>query len=147
MDKSVQVSLHDDIHLDCFKFLFRKYKAFQSCYREIKINSINGKKSEFEISEINPPIICGFEYWSNLSYGNMRIKDSCFIINRLEMVVSDKLIILNINLKIKILDTEKGKLLQEILDQVEFKVIPLYKSDKIVEISGFYVTSSLKQSA
>ena len=144
---TVKVTLDEVIHMDCFKSLLEKYRDFKSCYREIKINSITGKKSQFEISQMNPPILCGFENQEDSNYNVFRLKDSCFTINSIDLIVNNKLEILDINLKIKILDTDNGRLLETIVDQVEFRVYKIQGLGEIKEVYGFYACSNLKLSA
>jgi hypothetical protein len=147
MIMTVKVTLDEVIHLDCFKSLLEKYRDFTSCYREIKINSITGKKSQFEISQMNPPIICGFENQETSNYNIFRLKESCFTINSIDLIVNNKLEILDINLKIKIMDTDNGKILETIIDQVEFRVFRISRSDELKEVSGFYACNNIKLSA
>jgi hypothetical protein len=144
---TTKVILDEFINLDSFKSLLGKYQDFKSCYRELKINSITGKKSKFEISELNPPMICGFEKKENYSYNVFHVSQSCFTINSIDMVVNDKLQVIDIHLKIKILDTESGKLLSEVLEDVEFRTWNTYKDGEVYEVYGFYAISSLKLSA
>lgn len=141
---TVKVTIDEILHLDCFKSLLQKYRDFTSCYREIKINSIVGKKSHFEISELNPPIVCGFETPEKSNYNIFRLKDSCFAIKSIDMVVNDKLVVLEINLYIKVLDTDNGKLLREIIDQVDFR---LFTMTNPKEVYGFYASASIRPSA
>jgi hypothetical protein len=138
----VKVNLVESLPLDCFKGLLQKYRDFISCYRELKINSITGKKSQFEITELNPPIICGFEKEENYSFGVFPISRSCFTITSIDMVVNDSLDVVDIYLEINILNTERGKLLSEILEDVEFRTCKSYKYEKVHEVYGFYATSS-----
>ncbi len=143
----VKVNLDEFLPLDCFRGLLDKYRDFKSCYRELKINSITGKKSKFEISELNPPIICGFEKEENYNYYVFPISRSCFTITSIDMVVNDSLDVIDIYLDINILDTERGKLLSEILEDVEFRTCKSYKYGNVHEVYGFYATSSLMEAS
>jgi hypothetical protein len=144
---TVKVTINEIIHLDCFKSLLQKYRDFTSCYREIKINCITGKKSQLEISEMNPPIVCGFETHEPSNYNVFRVKDSCFTVNSINLIVNSKLEVIDVFLQIRILDTDNGKLLNDILEQVQFRTYNLRANDKITEIYGFYAASTLKLSA
>ena len=57
----VDVKLENFHNLECFKNILEKYRDYKSFYRELKINSLLGNKSQFDIDDINPPLICGFE--------------------------------------------------------------------------------------
>lgn len=144
---TVKVTIDEIPHLDCFKSLLQKYRDFTSCYREIKINSITGKKSQLEISEMNPPIICGFESQEQSNYNIFRVKDSCFTINSIKLIVNSELEVLDVILEINVLETDNGKLLNDIIERVQFKAYNLRFNNRISEIYGFYATGNLKLSA
>jgi hypothetical protein len=144
---TVKVTIDEVLNLDCFKSLLQRYRDFTSCYREIKINSITGKKSQLEISEMNPPIICGFETQEHCNYNIFRVKDSCFTINSIKLIVNSKLEVVDVFLEINVLDTDNGKLLNDIIEQVQFKTYNLISINKITEVYGFYASSTLKLSA
>ena len=53
-----KVNLKEKYNLECFKYLLEKYRDYKSIHREIKINSILGKKCQFDITDIYPPLLC-----------------------------------------------------------------------------------------
>jgi hypothetical protein len=143
----ITVKLDEFLPLDDFKKLLEKYRDFRSCYRELKINSITGKKSQFEICELNPPIICGLEEQQLPTEEiNFRLKDSAFSIMSMLFIVDHNLYVTKINLQINILNTPCGKILLNLLEighTVDFRVVKLNFSD-IQEITGFQACTKSK---
>ena len=141
----VDVKLENYYNLESFKKILEKYRDYKSFYRELKINSLLGNKSQFDIEEIYPPIIGGFED-STVFQSTFRLKESAFSINSMSFIVDKDLKVINISLDIKLLETPNGKILKEIIELVEFRVsVVNYKND--FEILGFQACSKNKISA
>ena len=68
---------------------------------------------------------------------------SAFSVNSMSFVVDKDINVTKITLDIKILETPKGKILLELLDIIDFRVITLHYAD-YYEITGFQACSSLK---
>jgi hypothetical protein len=141
----VDVKLNDFHNLECFRSILEKYRDYKSFYRELKINSLLGNKSQFDIEEINPPIIGGFED-DQLSFGSFRLKDSAFSIKSMSFVVDKDLNVIKISLDIDILETPNGKLLLDLLNighTIDFRVVIIQYYD-YYEITGFQACSKDK---
>ncbi len=98
----VDVKLENFHNLECFKNILEKYRDYKSFYRELKINSLLGNKSQFDIDDINPPLICGFEDDTS-SFRIFSLKDSAFSVNSMSFVVDKDINVTKIKLDIKIL--------------------------------------------
>ncbi len=144
----VDVKLENFHNLECFKNILEKYRDYKSFYREIKINSLLGNKSQFDITNMNPPLICGLDTVSSDEY-SFRLKDSTFSINSMSFVVDKDLNVIKINLDINILETPNGKILLNLLEighTIDFRVVILH-SYNYYEINGFQACSKSKLSA
>lgn len=144
----VDVKLENFHNLECFKNILEKYRDYKSFYREIKINSLLGNKSQFDITDMNPPLICGLDTISSDEY-SFRLKDSTFSINSMSFVVDKDLNVIKINLDINILETPNGKILLNLLEighTIDFRVVILH-SYNYYEINGFQACSKSKLSA
>ncbi len=142
----VDVKLENFYNLESFKNILDKYRDFKSFHRELKINSLLGKKSQFEIEEINPPIICGLESNESCTYKTFSLKDSAFSINSIYFVVEESLNVLKISINIEILKTLNGELLRNIINLVDFRLVVL-QSYNNVEIIGFQACSRTSSAA
>ena len=138
----VDVKLENFHNLECFRSILEKYRDYKSFYRELKINSLLGNKSQFDITDIDPPLICGLEDDTS-SFRTFALKDSAFTIKSMSFIVDKDLNVINISLDIKILETPKGKILLELIDIIDFRVVTLYYMD-YYEIIRFQACSNLK---
>jgi hypothetical protein len=141
----VDVKLENFHNLECFKNILEKYRDYKSFYRELKINSLLGNKSQFDIDDINPPLICGFEDDTS-SFRVFSLKDSAFFVNSMSFVVDKDINVIKISLDIKILESPKGKILLNILEighSIDFRVVTLNYVD-YYEITGFQACSRTK---
>ena len=136
----VDVKLENYYNLESFRKILEKYRDYKSFYRELKINSLLGNKSQFDIEEIHPPIIGGFED-STVLPSTFRLKESAFSVNSMSFIVGKDLKVINIFLDINLLETPNGKILKELIELVEFRVsVVNYKND--FEILGFQACKS-----
>jgi len=138
----VDVKMENFHNLECFRSILEKYRDYKSFYRELKINSLLGNKSQFDITDINPPLICGFEDDTS-SFRTFSLQDSAFNIDSMSFIVDKDLNVINISLDIKILETPKGKILLELIDIIDFRVVTLHYAD-YYEITRFQACSNLK---
>jgi hypothetical protein len=141
----VDVKLENFHNLECFRSILEKYRDYKSFYRELKINSLLGNKSQFDITDINPPLICVFED-DQVSFGTFRIKDSAFTINSMSFIVDKDINVIKINLDIKVLETPNGKILLDLLEighTIDFRVVILNYIG-YYEITGFQACSRTK---
>ena len=145
---TVKVTLDSSIPLEAFIKILERYRDFTSCYRELKINSLTGKNSMFEVSEMNPPIVCGFETIEESKFNIFRVKDSCFTINSMELKINNNFRVIELSINIKILETDNGRLLEEIFDSCQFKLYTTKsKNDEITEVYGFFASSDMNSAA
>jgi len=143
----VDVKLENFHNLECFKNILEKYRDYKSFYRELKINSLLGNKSQFDITDINPSLICGLDTISD-EY-SFRLKDSAFSINSMSFVVDKDLNVIKITLDINVLETTNGKILLNLLEIghiIDFRVVVLHYYD-YYEINGFQACSKSKIAA
>lgn len=142
----VDVKLENSHNLECFKNILEKYRDYKSFHRELKINSLLGNKSQFDITDINPPLICGLDTMSSDEY-SFRLKDSAFTINSMSFVVNKDLNVIKITLDINILETTpNGKILLNLLKVghlIDFRVVILHYYD-YYEINGFQACNRCK---
>ena len=132
----VDVKLENFHNLECFRNILEKYRDYKSFYRELKINSLLGNKSQFDIDDINPPLVCGFENDTS-SFRVFSLKDSAFFVNSMSFVVDKDINVIKISLDIKIL---------EIGHTIDFRVVILNYMD-YYEITGFQACSKDKLAA
>jgi hypothetical protein len=141
----VDVKLNNLHNLECFRNILEKYRDYKSFYRELKINSVLGNKSQFDINDINPPLIGGFEDDSS-SFGTFRLKDSSFSISSMSFIVDKDLNVIKISLDIRILETPNGKILLSLLEighTIDFRAVILHYAN-YYEITGFQACSISK---
>ena len=139
----VDVKLENSHNLESFKNILEKYRDYKSFHRELKINSLLGNKSQFDINDINPPLIGGFGNDSS-SLGNL--KESSFSINSMSFIVDKDLNVIKITLDIRILETPNGKILLDLLKighTIDFRVVIINYMD-YYEIEGFQACSRSK---
>lgn len=144
----VDVKLENFHNLECFKNILEKYRDYKSFCRELKINSLLGNKSQFDITDINPSLICGLDTTSSDEY-SFRLKDSAFSINSMSFVVDKDLNVIKITLDINVLETPNGKILLNLLEIghiIDFRVVILHYYD-YYEINGFQACSRSKLAA
>ena len=144
----VDVKLENFHNLECFRNILEKYRDYKAFYRELKINSLLGNKSQFDIDDINPPLVCGFENDTS-SFRVFSLKDSAFFVNSMSFVVDKDINVIKISLDIKILETPKGKILLDLLEighTIDFRVVILNYMD-YYEITGFQACSKDKLAA
>lgn len=55
-----KVNLYNTYNLESLKVLLSRYFNFKECARDIKIESIFNKKTQFDITDIKPPIVANF---------------------------------------------------------------------------------------
>jgi hypothetical protein len=136
----VEVNLEKSLSFDSFESLLNKYKDYKSFFREIKINSLIDKGSQFCIEDIYPPLICGLDPEHKNSQV-FRLLDSCFRVKSMNFIIKSNLLVDKISLDIEILDTPHGKLLKDMIDLVIFKLEYIHTHDEI-NIIGFYATTN-----
>ena len=144
----VDVKLENFHNLECFRNILEKYRDYKAFYRELKINSLLGNKSQFDIDDINPPLVCGFEDDTS-SFRVFSLMDSAFSVNSMSFVVDKDINVIKISLDIKILETPKGKMLLNILEigySIDFRVVTFHYPD-YYEITRFQVCSKDKLAA
>ena len=144
----VDVKLENFHNLECFRNILEKYRDYNAFYRELKINSLLGNKSQFDIDDINPPLICGFEDDTS-SFRVFSLKDSTFSVNSMSFVVDKDINVTKLTLDIKILETPKGKMLLNILEighSIDFRVVTFHYAD-YYEITRFQACSKDKLAA
>lgn len=64
-----KVKLSKEYKIDSLRNLLSKYQPFKQCLREIKIGSLIGQLSQFDIEDLNPPILVTVDD-SNIIYSN-----------------------------------------------------------------------------
>jgi len=135
------VNLKERYNLECFKHLLEKYSDYKSIYREIKINSILGKKCQFEITDIVPPLLCnlGTDNHSSNTLLTTNLKNIAFKINEMTLIVNSDLEVEDIMIDIKILETPNGKILENLIDSVIINPV-IMKSPSEYFIVGFYAS-------
>ena len=109
-----EVELNPEIrNIKNFKILLERYKNYQSCIRDIKINTVLGQKCLFEVEEINPPIYCEMsneqERWDLLSLSHAALS-----INTMSFKIDDNMNIISLNIKYDIINSKIGKLFTEL---------------------------------
>ncbi len=133
------VNLKEKYNLECFKHLLEKYRDYKSIYREIKINSILGKKCQFEITDIYPPLLCNLCSDDNPPSTMIELKSVAFKINEITLIVNSNLLVDNIQINIEILETQNGKILESLIDLVVINPL-IMKTVNEYFIVGFYAS-------
>lgn len=144
----VDVKLDNLHNLECFRKILEKYRDFKSFYRELKINSVLGNKSQFDINDINPPLIGGFEA-DNSSFASLSLEDWSFSVNSISFIVDSDLNVIEISLDINTLETTNGQLLHNLIEfehDIDFRV-KIMSHSNYYEVTGFQVCSDSKLSA
>jgi hypothetical protein len=142
----VNVKLENFHNLECFRNILDKYRDYKSIYRELKINSVLGNKSELEINDIIPPIMGVVDDNSSIF---INLNNVTFIINSMIFTIDKDLNVIKILLDIKILETFSNilseKTQNEIENLIDFRLILLYSYD-YYEITGFQACSKESKS-
>jgi hypothetical protein len=150
-----RVNLREKYNLESFKHLLEKYRDYKSIYREIKINSILGKKCQFDITEINPPLLCELGI-SNENISTTNLKNVAFRINEISFIIDGDLEVIELILNIEILETPNGKLLESLINSgialqinpkiMEWGAIPTKQLEQKF-IIGFYANYEFNEAA
>jgi hypothetical protein len=143
------VNLKERYNLECFKYLLEKYRDYKSIYREIKINSILGKKCQFDITEINPPLLCELGI-SEIFSSTTNLKNVAFRINEISFIIDSHLEVNEIILNIEILETPNGKLLKSLINSgIDLQINPIIMGVKVKQkfIIGFYAYYEYNEAA
>jgi hypothetical protein len=144
-----KVNLRKKYNLKCFKYLLEKYRDYKSIYREIRINSILGKKCQFDITEINPPLLCELGICDeNISTTNL--KNVAFRINEISFIIDNNLEVNELILNIEILETPNGKLLKSLINSgIDLQINPRIMGVKVKQkfIIGFYAYHEYNEAA
>jgi hypothetical protein len=138
----VDVKLENTFNLESFKKILEKYSNYKSFYRELKINSLLGKKSQFDIQDIKPVIFGGFED-DKINATTFRIKESAFSISSISFVVDKYLNVNKISLDIEILQTTHGEILSKLINFVDFRPEVIYYKE-YYEVIGFVACNNSK---
>lgn len=130
-----EVKLQSDIQkLTCFEYIFNKYQGYQSCIREIRINTILGKKCEFLIDKINPPLLCNYIESIDEILNLERNINKLILINSISFIIDDNLNINKLYLEFDYIEDDIQKLLTNNIIEILPKVTN-YKN----QIIGFYI--------
>jgi len=134
-----KVQLGNQINkIDNFQLLLEKYKDYKSCIRDIKINTILGKKCLFEVENMSPPIYCDFKSNSEVSLQNLAIK-----IEKISFIIDSNLEIEDLEICYQVLETKMGKLVNELQSYgIELKINPKIMSygwRNNTQVEGFYI--------
>lgn len=138
----VEVKFENTLNLESFIKILEKYSNYKSFLRELKINSLLGKKSQFDIQDIKPPIFGGFED-NEVKAATFRLKDSAFSVNSISFVVDKYLNVNKISLDIELLQTSHGEILSKLINFVDFKPEVIYYKDHY-EVIGFVACNNSK---
>lgn len=135
------VNLKEKYNLECFKHLLEKYRDYKSIYREIKINSILGKKCQFDITDIYPPLLCnlGTDNHSSNVLITTDLKSVAFKINEITLIINSDLEVENIMVDIEILETLNGKILESLIELAVINPVVMQSIDEYF-IVGFYAS-------
>lgn len=111
------IELTDDIKkFECFELLLKKYKDYKSCLRDIKINTILGKKCALNIDEIYPEILC------NLKVTEVDLYSPALKINKMSFIIDNSLIISSLKINYEIVD---GDYTQKSIESGVLKIYPI----------------------
>ena len=130
-----QIDLNPEIrNIESFKILLKRYRDYQSCIRDIKINTVLGQKCLFEIEDINPPIWCDFSQNSMTS-----ILDSAVSIKKISFKIDDNMNVTSLTLTYDVLATRMGKLINELINiGIQIQLHPKVISGSW-QVIGFYI--------
>lgn len=130
----VNVFLNTNLKLENLNYLLSKYRDYKSIERELKINSLLGSKCQLEINSIDPPIYSGFDVEIM-----MRLKKAAFVITEILITIDKDLNILEILLDIKVLNTDEGKILNNLFEKIIFEPVML-KGQEYLKVFNFKAT-------
>lgn len=130
----VNVFLNTNLKLENLNYLLSKYRDYKSIERELKINSLLGSKCQLEINSIDPPIYSGFDVEIMMS-----LKKAAFVITEILITIDKDLNILEILLDIKVLNTDEGKILNNLFEKIIFEPFIL-KEKEYLKVFNFKAT-------
>ena len=128
----------DDLKIDNYEKYLSKFSNWTQYKREINLSLLleSGKKIEFEI-EMNNSQMVNYIGFLEKDFEITVLQRSCGVIKKLRFVISEKLLI-SLEVTLKILDTEWGKILRNL---IQSDVIPELNQHKIDEqVVNFYFT-------
>lgn len=138
----IEVSLDKHYrNIESFKFLLEKYNGYTTCTREIKINSILGKKCQFDIESINPPMVCNFP-------GMLKSVSEKPTINKISFIIDTDLSIISLTVNLDITDSKVYQTLKTLTEsalsfgsKIEIKPkIQIHNNN--LQVFGFYLEMS-----
>lgn len=130
----VNVFLNTNLKLENLNYLLSKYRDYKSIERELKINSLLGNKCQLEINSMDPPIYSGFDVEIMMS-----VKKVAFVITEILITIDKDLNILEILLDIKVLNTDEGKILNNLFEKIIFEPVML-KGQEYLKVFNFKAT-------
>ena len=123
-------------NLECFKVLLQRYKgSYTTALREIRINTILGKKCQLDINIDDSSILC-----DTRRDPDTLIRDCATVIHKLIIIIDgDSNITSPIKAEYEILKTPSGKIIESLVDNG----ISIITKPKIYngQIIGFYIES------
>jgi hypothetical protein len=138
-----KIDLQSDLNnIQNFKSLLEKYRDYNSCIRDIKINTLLGEKCLFEIEDINPQILCDFSD----GYGSLTsLATSAMSINKISFKIDTDLTVLELKVNYNILETKMGKLVTELQSiGISLDIFPRVLKmglDNSLQVVGFYINN------
>lgn len=137
------IDLPKDTKLEAFKSMLDRYQDYKSCIREIKINTLLGKKCQYDVTSIDPPLFCDFS-----PNGLTSLHDSAISVNNMSFVIGEDLTIISLKIDFKILETKIGNIIGELLSygcdlKIKPKIYGKFEdftiSNEALTIIGFYI--------
>jgi hypothetical protein len=125
-----------ELKIQNIKKMLSRYSNYIQIEREIKINSLLEKNSQLEITEINPPM-----YGCNDRFEiDIMLTEASFLVNKIFITFDKYLNIKDIILNIKILETQKGNILYDIISKEPDKItfVPVILSEDILHFTNVF---------
>jgi hypothetical protein len=125
-----------ELKIQNIKKMLSRYSNYIQIEREIKINSLLEKNSQLEITEINPPM-----YGCNDRFEiDIMLTEVSFLVNKIFITFDKYLNIKDIILNIKILETQKGNILYDIISKEPDKItfVPVILSEDILHFTNVF---------
>lgn len=133
-----KVKLSKEYKIDSLRNLLSKYSSFKQCLREIKIGSLIGQRSQFDIEDLKPPILISIDD-SNIIYTNV-YKSSLIQIKSFSVIIEVDQTISEIKIVFDIIGKDKDYM-STLFEQNLVDVIPtiIFPSSANEFITGFNI--------
>ncbi len=131
-----KVKLSKVYKIDSLKTLLSKYSSFKQCLRDIKIAALIGQRSQYNIEDINPPILITIDDSNIIFHSNIEMTYAKAHITSLSIIIEVDQTISEIKIGFDIIGKDKNYM-YVLFEKDIVDIIPSVTTDEF--ITGFKI--------